>query len=240
MAALEAALGEGEDVRKLWRYYILDFQRVLSAIYEAKQIHVRDVHDTSRYGKGMDWAFTTDDLEVGRTFQEVEQLIPDSDRKAWTMDYEALEEQLQGTHTGRLLGWRLAAHAGFARLLHVVGYMIMRHGLRPLSLSEMYSKNAHDNSGLTHTFNKHAVLKQLVVEKMFDLQNLMQAALSHVEALYKAVSSVAERVDCIDTCHLFGDQIWMWYVAAVCVWELPMIDSRALLVSCLDADDSRG
>ncbi|OLQ13280.1 hypothetical protein AK812_SmicGene2657 [Symbiodinium microadriaticum] len=195
MAALEAALGEGEDVRKLWRYYILDFQRVLSAIYEAKQIHVRDVHDTSRYGKGMDWAFTTDDLEVGRTFQEVEQLIPDSDRKAWTMDYEALEEQLQGTHTGRLLGWRLAAHAGFARLLHVVGYMIMRHGLRPLSLSEMYSKNAHDNSGLTHTFNKHAVLKQLVVEKMFDLQNLMQAALSHVEALYKApVEAVQEIV----------------------------------------------
>ena len=190
-ASLEEALGADKDVKSLWRDYILDFEKVLKGIYAAQQQHVKDLTQTSKFGKALDWAFTTEDLQVGRTFAEEVGLIPAGEQTGWPLPVDTLEEELSGTHTGRTLAWRLTAHAAFTRLKHVAGYMIMRHQMRPLTLEEIYSKNGHENAGLTHTFNKHAVLKQMVQEKLFDLQDINGAALSHVEAIYRAAGSAS-------------------------------------------------
>ena len=181
-----------DEVKAQWRDYILTFQKVLDGVYNDSPTFIIDVLQTSRYSKGKDWAFDTHDLHLAHTFREEAAMVDEGQRR-WPIPIDVVEKDVKDTYLGESLSWRTAAHNAFERLQHIAGYMIMRHQMRPFTLREIHSKRGRANGGMAHSFHKHKVLKQLVQGRLLDLQDVFQAALSHIEAIYSAITSVSER-----------------------------------------------
>lgn len=113
--------------------------------------------------------------------------------KSWKMD--KLQEELQRTHTGELMLMNLMPHAAYSRSVKVYGQVIMKYPMRKFSRADVYNISGHCNDGMTGSFNKHAVLKEMVTERLLDLQDIVEALLEHIKVIYL--------VSCLSTCCTF-------------------------------------
>lgn len=101
---------------------------------------------------------------------------------------EVLREQLEGTSLGERLDASLHPHASFLRILEVLNYVMITYPMRPLTRDEVLSKNGYATDGMTGHLNKHTVVKDMVTERLFELQNVVEVALNHIENVYKAIA----------------------------------------------------
>lgn len=180
---------EPDKLVAVWDDYISEWHKVMNGVYQAKHYYVKSQpKKTTIFAKSFDWAFDANDPALVRTFDEEFDLLPaELKRKVdFFPDSKELREQLKGTHLVDLLDARLNPHASFHRLLMVCAYVIMIYPLRPLTLDEVYSKNGYSSDGMAGRFNKHAVVKDMITERLFEIQDIMEVTLYHIQIVYEA------------------------------------------------------
>ncbi|CAK9056795.1 unnamed protein product [Durusdinium trenchii] len=97
-----------------------------------------------------------------------------------------LSSMVDGTFTGKQMDMKLTPHAALGRAIRVYQHAIFAHEMREFSLEEVYSKSGYSNNGMTGSFNKHAVIKDMVTERLLDVQEIIEVLCEHVERIYKA------------------------------------------------------
>ena len=96
-----------------------------------------------------------------------------------------LSSMVDGTFTGKQMDMKLTPHAALGRAIRVYQHAIFAHEMREFSLEEVYSKSGYSNNGMTGSFNKHAVIKDMVTERLLDVQEIIEVLCEHVERIYK-------------------------------------------------------
>lgn len=112
----------------------------------------------------------------------------------WFPSTEDLRQQLEGTHLKRQLDASLNPHAAHKRLLQVNAYAIMTYPLREMDYDEVYSKNGHCTDGMTGRFNKHIVIKQIITERLFEIQDMMEVTVEHIRKIYEVMGLANQRL----------------------------------------------
>ena len=156
--------------------YLQRFEQVLTAIYQGRP--TLNPREERR-------AFQMEDLEAKLLFEDELKLfqVPRA-RDGW-LGLDDLKEELSGSHLRGLLEEPLSPHAAFGRLLKVYQYLILRYPMRPIGLAEAHSLSGHSSSECTGTFDEHMVLSQLVIARLYGVQDIVQLAMLHCEAVYK-------------------------------------------------------
>ena len=68
-------------------------------------------------------------------------------------------------------------------------YVIMTYQMRPLTEDEVDSKNGYATDGVTGRFNKHTVIKDMVTERLFEIQDIVEVTLLHIQQVYEVCGS---------------------------------------------------
>ncbi len=121
--------------------------------------------------------------EVKSTYREelMQAQVPRPD--GW-LDIDSLTTQLKGSYTGKELNFRLNPEAAFARLKRILSFVIFTQPLEKLSEEEIVSKSGYSRDGVTHSFNKHKVVKQLVTSGLVRMQSFVSFALQQILVIH--------------------------------------------------------
>ena len=100
------------------------------------------------------------------------------------LDIDSLAKALKGSYTGKALNQRLSPEAAFARLKSILSFVIFTQPLEKLSEEEIVSKSGYSRDGVTHSFNKHKVIKQLVTSGLVRMQSFVSFALQQILVIH--------------------------------------------------------
>ncbi|CAK8999155.1 unnamed protein product [Durusdinium trenchii] len=188
---------DAEAMREGCEQYLRDWVKTMRGAHEAKHNYIlsrskqeeEQEEEDAQLGRQLHWAYDTKDRCLAHTFEEEWRKVPRAVKdkptsKSWKMD--KLQEELQRTHTGELMLMNLMPHAAYSRSVKVYGQVIMKYPMRKFSRADVYNISGHCNDGMTGSFNKHAVLKEMVTERLLDLQDIVEALLEHIKVIYLA------------------------------------------------------
>ena len=176
-----------ESVTPLLHKYLQRFEQVLTAIYQGRPTLIprEERAQQERFAPRYKWAFQMEDLEAKLLFEDELKLFQVPRTNNGWLGLDVLKEELSGSHLRGLLEEPLSPHAAFGRLLKVYQYLILCYPMRPIDLADAHSLSGHSSSECTGTFDKHMVLSQLVIARLYGLQDIVQLAMLHCEAVYK-------------------------------------------------------
>ena len=100
---------------------------------------------------------------------------------------QELTSELEGSFTGGQLHLKLGPHAAFSRLVRVLSFQLVSLHLEPLTFEQMLTKSGHSRDGAVHTFNKHAVVVELVTHGLLEMQDYVSVAMHQVKVIYLGV-----------------------------------------------------
>lgn len=100
------------------------------------------------------------------------------------LDIDSLAKELKDSHTGKSLNYRLSPEAAFARLKSILSFVIFTQPLEKLSEEEIVSKSGYSRDGVTHSFNKHKLMKQWVTSGLVRMQSFVPFALQQILVIH--------------------------------------------------------